>query len=147
MNQFKLVIYKWDLHQALKHYNQDNFCYRFCLCGNDPVYGCSKDDTNCVFEHSYDIKSFIAGHGSIDKNTLQNCVQWLCFYFLCVGNGIASSNYSSSSSINLNAGAYLRLGDLWQFTGIAEDDYSKADRFYLKSLNEDKNCYKLLYYA
>ena len=39
LNQFKLMIYKWKLNDALVYYKQDSFCNDYCIFKNWN-YGC-----------------------------------------------------------------------------------------------------------
>lgn len=54
LNQFKCIIYNWNVDKVLKYYDSDQFCLDYCIDDNEK-YGCKKPEKQCPFKHSQSI--------------------------------------------------------------------------------------------
>ena len=76
-NQFKLMIYNWNINNAIKYYYNDSFCCDYCI-DDDDEYGCKKQNNQCAFEHSqtFNLNMYLVIHNMYNKiiNVQNYCV-------------------------------------------------------------------------
>ena len=120
LNVFKLTIYKWNINDAINHYENDSFCHLYCICNNDDYYGCPNNDQKCKFRHSFYLDHLI--HGT--KNTPPNfeLAQVLCQYLIYL------NKYDNNPILFFWYAMNLGLTD-------TQEDCIFAEKLYLKSIS------------
>ena len=126
LNQFKLMIYNWNINNAIKYYNNDSFCHDYCIDYNFK-YGCKKQDNQCPFKHSqtFNLYDLVFGHS---KQQHYKRAKLLCLYLM--NKKIYNDN---------NSKLFMYYGELLYRTGTKVQDYLKSEQYFLKSLRIDNN--------
>ena len=125
LNQFKLIIYNWDMGKVLKYYKNDSFCVDFCIADSDEgKYACENED-ECPLEHDIELSQLMSGDDEEECN--YELAQVLCLYFMY--------KQTSDSSFNNNPALWLFYADLIDEQATTEQDYLKAEKYYLKALS------------
>ena len=129
LNQFKLMIYDWNINNVIEYYENDSFCVDFCIGLNDK-HGCRKPTILCPFEHSLRFNLAFLIFGNQGVVTLQNYKMGriLCLYLM--NKKVYNDN---------NAQLFMYYGELLHQTGTRMQDYIKSQQYFLKSLNIDNN--------
>ena len=123
INVLKLIIYKWDINDTIKYYDNDKFCHLYCICENDKQYGC-KNGELCKYEHNINLNDLLVGIES-EKDYILGKV--LCEYLIYL------------NKYNNNAQLFNCYADVLDKTGNNKLDYILSEKYYLKSLNIDNN--------
>ena len=120
MNQFELMIYKWNLNDAIKYYKNDSFCDHFCIWKNWK-YGC-KNKNKCPFgSHSINVHDLIWPGNNKSKDFKTG--KLLCLYLMY------QNVYNDKNPMLFNCYAVvLEKG---------EEEYIKSEKYYLKALSLD----------
>ena len=124
MNQFKLMIYKWDLNETTIYYDNDLFCNKYCIAKNYN-YGCPNKSKNeqCPFgQHSINLRDLIW------KEKNYKMAQLLCLYLM----------YKNQSN-DKNAQLYHCYGEILLRTANTRVDYLKSEKYFLQALSIDNN--------
>ena len=127
LNQFKLMIYDWNINNAIEHYENDSFCYNYCISARWK-YGCRKQENECPFEHlqAMNLTNLIVG-GSQHVQQDYKTAKLLCLYLM------------DKKVCNNNSELFMHYGDILYKEGTKMQDYLKCEQYYLKSLNIDNN--------
>ena len=82
LNQFKLIIYDWNINNVKKYYNSDSFCLDYCI-DNNYKYGCTKQDNQCPFEHSqtFNLENLVFGNSQHVEQDYKRA-KILCLYLM-----------------------------------------------------------------
>ena len=127
LNQFKLMIYNWNINDVVEYYNDDSFCYDYCIGLNDGRYGCKKRKNQCPFEHSQTLNLMNLIHGNSEQQDYK-IAKLLCLYLM--KKQIHNDN---------NSMLFLYYGDLLDATGTKIQDILKSEKYYVKSLSIDND--------
>ena len=127
LNQFKLMIYNWNIDDAIKYYNNDSFCYDYCI-DEDYKYGCRKQENKCPFEHSKTMTLYNLIHRNSNTQQDYKMAKLLCLYLM--NKKIYNEN---------NSQLFMYYGDLLRKTGTTRPDYLKCEKYFVTSLNIDNN--------
>ena len=132
LNQFKLMIYNWNIDDAIKYYKNDSFCHDYCIDKNYE-YGCDKQANQCPFEHSQtmDLYNLIVGsYNKVEKQQQHNCrtARLLCLYLMY------KKAYNDKNSM-----LFMYYGNVMYTIGTTKQDYLKSETSYLRSLKIDNN--------
>ena len=125
LNQFKLMIYNWNINNAIEYYENDSFCLDFCISANDE-HGCRKEAYQCRFEHSLTLNLPIL----ILPNELAK-PDYKMGKILCL--------YLMNKKIYNNSELFWYYGKILHKTGTGMQDYVKSGQYYSQSLNIDNN--------
>ena len=122
-NQFKLMIYDWDLEKAMKYYKRDLFCHYYCLST------CRREESKCSFEHLFELSDII----TIQED--ENMGKILCLYLMY----ITLTNASMGSDVIAQIySTYARLLDHFNNDRSIGIDL-KCQKYFLKSLVMDED--------
>ena len=152
LNQFKLIIYDWNVDQAVKYYKDDIFCHLYCICPNNfeeyKQYGCPHNKpcnlnksfhrnnnltcrfhSKCLFAHIYNLESLIIGN----QNQRDHCMaQLLCLYLFYL------HKYDNNPQLYDAYGLLLRKMSAINTTKDKIDctstNYLQSERYFLKAL-------------
>ena len=126
LNQFKLIIYEWNIDNVLKYYKNDNFCKLYCINHNHKPYGCYQTQNMCDLLHSHSLHNL---SGQIRKSA-QNKVlyQVLCLYLF------STKNYDTNPMLYRYYGLFIYK------TGKEMRDYLKCEKYFLHGLSLDSQC-------
>ena len=127
LNQFKLIIYNWDINKVIKYYQNDSFCCDYCIDKSNK-YGCLKEENECLFEHSQTINLYNLIFGNSQHKPHYKMATLLCLYLMY------KRIYNDK-----NSQLFQRYGELLRRTGTTMQDYLKSEKFYLKSINIDND--------
>ena len=127
LNQFKCIIYNWEIDKVLKYYENDQFCWDYCIGGQNinTNYGCNKQEKQCPFKHLQNINL-----NNIFHETQPNYefAKVLCLYLM----------YKQIYN-DRNALLFMYYGTILKRTGTTAEDYMKSEKYYLKALSIDNN--------
>ena len=130
MNQFKLMIYDWDVSKVVEFYDKDQFCNEYCI-NRYYKYGCPKSYFECQSAHSVDLVEIYFGSDSKQRDL--DRYKLLCIYFMF--NKLHSNSKEKSLS-NKNPQLFAHyatlLGD-----GETMQDHLKAEKFFRRALSID----------
>ena len=132
LNIFKLIIYHWNLNEALTYYKKEKFCHLYCIAENDSKFGCTRAN-QCEFQHSYSLKNML----SIDKPSSVNVDDpkfkfgtILLKYLLC------TNQHDTNAMLNLEYAMFL------QFTGETQAEFESAENYFRKSIQNDNEVFQ-----
>ena len=118
LNQFKLLIYDWDVGKAIKYYENDEFCVDYCFSR------CGKRQNTCKAKHSLLAGRFVLGNQN-EKN---------------LGKGKMLSLYAMYKKIHVDkTNIYNFYCTAVRHTENSLESYLKAEKFMLKALSINPN--------
>ena len=128
LNQFKLMMYNWNVNDVIEYYQNDSFCVDFCI-GLTGKYGCTKHKSQCQFEHSpkFNLRMLIFDNQIVTQQDYK-MAKILCLYLM--NKKMYNDNHSQ---------LFMCYGILLHRTGRTMQDFIKSQKYYLKSLNIDNN--------
>ena len=127
LNQFKLIIYNWNINDVIEYYENDSFCCDYCIGKNHFEYGCKKRKNQCPFEHTetMNLNNLIFGNS---KQQDYKTAKLLCLYLM--NKEVYNHN---------NSQLFVYYGDLLRQTGTIMQDHLKSQQYYVRSLSIDNN--------
>ena len=127
LNQFKLMIYNWNINNVIEYYNNDSFCCHYCI-GKRYKYGCAKRQNQCPFAHSKTMNLYNLIFGNSNVQPDYQMAKLLCLYLM------SKKVYNDN-----NSKLFVYYGELLRRTGTRMQDYLKCEQYFLKSLSIDNN--------
>ena len=121
MNLFKLKLYKWNVNDAKKYYKNDNFCLDYCIRSSDGKYGCLRK--KCPYQHSINFRDLFNVERDYNK---MKCLSLYLMY---------KKVYNDKNSV-----LFCWYAIALMQTSKLQQDYSKCEKYFLKSLSIDNDC-------
>ena len=116
---FKLMIYDWNLKDAIKYHESDNFCHDDCIG--------KKHDKKCPLAHSGNTLNSLI----VESQSLQDLQKGKLYCLYLIHQKLMDKNRNHNEFALL----FAYYGDLLHKTGKTKKEYLKSKQYFEKSLS------------
>ena len=118
---FKLMIYDWNLNEAIKYYENDKFCHAYCIFKKHTAKCSAQHSSNTLWRLILEQRSRNFTKGEV-----------YCLYLM--NQKIHKNNNKHEFAV-----LFMFYGHLLAKKGKTHQDYLKSERYFLTSLNIRNN--------